>query len=141
MISKNYYVYLWHLCYVQWLLYFLQNVTLFKIVFCYLYIETTFSYIYCIILKSSYYILQICLLYTVICLYFIMYLQVWVSFIKNDILRICSCPFNSFYNSYVFCSTFLVGYDYFRYWRSYEVIMPDASGKEVVLSSLEEKGL
>ena len=39
--------------------------------------------------------------------------------------------------SYVYCSTFRIGYGYFRDWRSYEVIMPDRIGKEVVLSSLE----
>ena len=54
---------------------FVGNATLFKFVFCYLYIETTFSYIYFIIFKSSYCILQIFLLYTVICLYFIKHLK------------------------------------------------------------------
>ena len=52
----------------------LRNATLFKIVFCYLCIYIFFIYIYFIIFKSSYCILQI-LLYTVICLYFIMHLK------------------------------------------------------------------
>ena len=53
----------------------LRNATSFKIVFCYLYIYICFIYIYFIISESSYCILLIFLLYTVICLYFIMNLK------------------------------------------------------------------
>ena len=54
--------------------FFLQNATLLKIVFCYLYIEITFSYIY-FLFSNHYQILQIFLLYSVIFLYFIIHLK------------------------------------------------------------------
>ena len=120
---------------------------IYNCIFFYLYIETTCSYIYFIIFKSSYCILQIFLLYTVICLYFIMHLKamhffLFLKWYLKKYVVVHSIAFIILNNAFL-CVLF-----HFPYWLWLFQISEKLRGhhawwtnKEVVLSSLEGKQL
>ena len=73
----------------------MRNATLFKIVFCYLYIEITFIFIF----KSLSNIINLLIVFSHLFLFYYPFKSYDFFKSKMILLKICSCPFHCFYCS------------------------------------------